>query len=346
MSADTTSGTGAGTDAAIAARAATLVACGLVWDNHACMPLRPHDVSFLPQLERHRAAGADVVMLNVGFGETGIEDHVRMLASMRDWLARHRDRYRLIESIGDIAAARAAGQLAVGFDIEGANAIDDQISLVRLYRDLGVRWMLIAYNRNNRAGGGCQDEDGGLTDFGRRMIDAMEEVGMVVCCTHAGPRTAREAMAHARGPTIFSHSNPRALREHPRNIGDELVRACAAKGGVVGINGIALFLNDRNEASARAVAEHVDHVVQLVGARHAGLGLDFVFDQEELNEQLRQMKHTFPDGFGYEAGIGMVAPEAIPEIVEQLLRRGYRDEDVLAILGGNWMRVAEQVWKD
>src|SRR6218665_1014736 len=140
-------------------RARALVARSLVWDNHACMPLRPHDTGFLPQLERHRAAGADVVMLNIGFGEQGVEEHLRMIASMRDWLHRHADRYRLIERIEDIATARAAGQLAVGFDIEGANGIGDQISLVRLYRDLGVRWMLIAYNRNNRAGGGCQGED-------------------------------------------------------------------------------------------------------------------------------------------------------------------------------------------
>ncbi len=327
-------------------RAAALMQDSLVWDNHACMPLRPDDLSFLPQLERHRAMGANVVMLNVGFGDQGVEEHIRMLASMRDWLASNSERYRLIESVSDIETARAAGQLAVGFDIEGANAIADQVSLVRLYRDLGVRWMLIAYNRNNRAGGGCQDEDSGLTDFGRRMIDAMDEVGMVLCCTHTGYRTALEAMAYAKGPTIFSHSNARALKDHPRNIGDDLIRACAAKGGVIGINGIDLFLNDSHDFSGRAVAQHVDHVAQLVGAQHVGLGLDFVFDQQELDDYLAKMKATFPAGLGYHAGINMVPPETIPEVVEDLLQRGYRDEDITAILGGNWMRVARQVWKN
>ena len=332
-------------DAAVARRAASLVARSLVWDNHACMPLRPHDASFLPQLERLRAAGTNVVMLNAGFGEQGLEEHVRMLAAMRDWLARNADRFRLIESIDDIAAARAHGQLAVGFDIEGANAIADQTSLVRLYHDLGVRWMLVAYNRNNRAGGGCQDDDGGLTDFGRRMIDAMEEVGMVLCCTHTGRRTALEAMAHATGPTIFSHSNALALRRHPRNIDDALIRACAAKGGVVGINGIDLFLNGDRDASGRALACHVDHIAQLVGARHVGLGLDYVFDQQELAEQLAQMKLTFPAGLGYDGDISMATPEVVPAVVADLLARGYGDDDVEAILGGNWLRVARQVWK-
>ena len=130
----------------------------LVWDNHACMPLTPHDAAFLPQLRRHRDAGADVVMVNVGFGDDGIEQHLRMLAALRDWLLAHAGDYRLIQTVDDIAIARANGQLAVGFDIEGANAIGDQLSLLGLYRDLGVRWMLLAYNRPNRAGGGCQQE--------------------------------------------------------------------------------------------------------------------------------------------------------------------------------------------
>lgn len=112
----------------------------LAWDNHVCMPLRPHDLSFLPQLERHRRAGTDVVMLNVGFGDASIEAHLRMLAAIRAWIASHPQDYRLIESIADIHAAKAAGQLAIGFDIEGANAIGDQLSLLSLYRDLGVRW--------------------------------------------------------------------------------------------------------------------------------------------------------------------------------------------------------------
>nr|WP_316640423.1 membrane dipeptidase [uncultured Roseateles sp.] len=329
----------------VSRQARELLTRSLVWDNHACMPLRPHDESFLPQLARHRAAGADVVMLNIGFGEQGVEEHLRAIASMRDWLHRHSDHYRLIRHFDDIEKARAAGQLAVGFDIEGANAIADQISLVRLYHDLGVRWMLIAYNRNNRAGGGCQDEDGGLTDFGRRMIDAMEEVGMVLCCTHSGAKTAREAMAYASGPTIFSHSNVRALKDHPRNLPDELIKLCAAKGGVVGINGIELFLNDSKDLSGAAVARHVDYVAQLVGVEHVGLGLDYVYDQQELDDYLAQMKATFPDGLGYDSGLGMVPPEQIPHVVEALLGMNYSEADIAAVLGGNWMRVALQVWK-
>jgi len=316
----------------------------LVWDNHACMPLKPNDTSFLPQLRRHRDAGADVVIVNVGYGDDGPEQHLRMLASMRDWLAANPRDYRLIRDVGDIEAARAAGQLAVGFDIEGANAVGDQLSLLGLYADLGVRWMLLAYNRNNRAGGGCQDDDPGLTAFGRRMLHEMARVGIVACCSHTGYRTAREAIDESPTPVIFSHSNARALVEHPRNIPDDLVRACAARGGVVGINGIGIFLGG-NDASVENVARHVLHMLDLVGSDHVGLGLDYIFDTGELDAEIAANPDKFPPHLGYSAGIAMTPPEALPDLAEALSRRGVDDAALGRIFGGNWLRVARQVWR-
>ena len=275
-------------------KVASLLRGCIVWDNHGCMPVgRPHDTSFLPQLERYRAAGISVVMLNIGFGEMSIEDHLRTLASLRHWLKARPADYALVGTAEDIERAKAAGQLAVAFDIEGANAIGDQLSLLELYRDLGVRWMLLAYNNNNHVGGGCQDEDSGLTAFGREVVIEMERLGMLVCCSHTGHRTARDVLAMASRPVIFSHSNPSALKAHPRNIPDELIRACAATGGVVGINGIGTFLGD-NDNRSETFARHIDYVVQLVGPEHVALGLDYVFDSAEMDAYLAEMAHTFP----------------------------------------------------
>jgi membrane dipeptidase len=321
-----------------------LLARMLVWDNHACMPLTPHDTSFLPQLQRHRDAGADVVMVNVGFGDDGIEQHLRVLASMREWLAANARDYRLIESVDDIELARANGQLAVGFDIEGANAVGDQLSLLGLYRDLGVRWMLLAYNRNNRAGGGCQDEDPGLTDFGRRMLHEMARVGIVACCSHTGYRTAREAIDESPRPVIFSHSNARALVDHPRNIPDDLVKACAARGGVVGVNGIGIFLGG-TDASVANVARHVLHLLDLVGSEHVGLGLDYIFDARDLAAEIAANPDKFPPHLGYSADIAMTPPEQLPDLAEELSRRGVDDASLARVFGGNWMRIAREVWQ-
>ena len=315
-----------------------------VWDHHACLPLRPNDPAFLPQLARHKAAGFDAITVNIGFGEQGPEEHLRMIAALRHWLVARPEEYLLLLEADDVERARSTGRLAVGFDIEGANAVGDQLSLIQLYYDLGVRWMLMAYNTSNRAGGGCQDQDGGLTNFGRAMVAEMERVGMLLCLSHTGHRTVREVLAMARQPLIFSHSNCAALHAHPRNIPDELIRACAATGGVVGINGVGIFLG-KNDISSETYARHVDHVVQLVGPAHVSIALDYVFDMRELEEHLEKMKGTFPPGLGYEMGARFVPPEQLEEIVVTLQGWGYSDTDLTALLGGNLLRLAKQVWK-
>src|SRR5688572_6378186 len=129
-------------------RARQLIRDTFAWDNHACMPLRPHDDSFLQQIERHREAGFSAVTVNVGFGENSVEDHVRMLALFIQWFSSRPDRYVLAKSTADLLRAHEQRKLAVCFDIEGMCAVADQPSLVSLYYELGVRWMLIAYNKN------------------------------------------------------------------------------------------------------------------------------------------------------------------------------------------------------
>lgn len=322
--------------------AAAILARSIVWDNHTCMPLRPHDETFLPQLDRLFRSGVTVVGVNVGFGEQSIEDHVRVLAHFRRWIGRRPERYVLVKTFDDVLLAKRTNRLGIFFDIEGARAIDDQISMIGLYYDLGVRWMLMAYNRNNLVGGGCLDEDPGLTDFGRDAIDEMERVGMVVCCSHTGERTALDAIAHARNPVIFSHSNPRTLWDHPRNVRDRVLEACAAKGGVIGINGVGQFLGD-NDTRSQTVARNVDYVARLVGADHVALGLDYVFDERELADYLKAMPETFPAGAVDPCDF--VKPEQLPEIVAELVALGYDDADLVKILGGNLLCVARAVWK-
>ncbi|NGY03287.1 dipeptidase [Solimonas terrae] len=316
----------------------------IVWDNHACMPLRPDDHDFLPQLERHRAGGATVVVLNVSCDCDAILRPFEMLAAFRSWLACRPDAYLIGSSVADILQAKREGKLAVFFDMEGGIPVqDDPEAVARLYA-LGVRWMLLAYNVGNRLGGGCQEEDTGLTAQGRRVLDVMKRVGMVLCCTHTGARTVREAMAYMEQPVIFSHSNPRALHDHPRNIPDELIRACAATGGVININGIGLFLGG-NDNSTDTYVRHVRYVADLVGAEHVGIGLDYVFDRRELDDFVTGNPQIFPPALGYAAGIRMIEPDRIPAIAEALLAGGWSDAELEGFLGGNNLRVARAVWK-
>ncbi len=321
-----------------------IVRRSVVWDNHACMPLRPDDRSFLPQLARYRAAGATVAILNVSCDCDAVLQPFRMLESFREWLAARPDEFVIGSGVADIERAKREGRLAVFVDVEGGIPVQDEPEIVAQLYALGVRWMLLAYNRNNQLGGGCQDEDSGLTAQGRRVLDVMRRVGMVLCCTHTGARTVREAMEYIERPVIFSHSNPRAIHEHPRNITDDQIRACAATGGVVNVNGIGIFLG-HNDNTTETYVRHVRHVADLVGPQHVGLGLDYVFDSKELDDYVTGSPHIFPPELGYGAGIRMVEPERIPAISEALLASGWSDTALEGFLGANNLRVAKAVWK-
>jgi membrane dipeptidase len=302
------------------------------------MPLRADD-GFLCQLERYRHAGFHIVSLNIGMAEGSLLEHLRVLSFMRRWIAQRADVLRLIDNVADIEQCRRDGRLGIVFDVEGMCPVQDDLSFVQTFYELGVRWMLIAYNRNNEAGGGCLDEDCGLTDRGRRIIDEMERVGMVLCLSHTGARTAAEALEYARKPVIFSHSNAYAVAPNPRNISDELIRACADKGGVVGVNGIGLFLGGDDRLVERLVS-HVRHMVDLVGTEHVGLALDYVFDLSEV-EQFARLNPALTGSGGFK----MVPPEALEKIVEELLRAKLTEAQIRGILGGNWLRVARETWR-
>lgn len=322
---------------------ATLNAC-LVWDNHACMPLRPDDHGFLNQLERLTALGVDVVTLNIGFGPQPRADHLRMLDSFDRWLHSQSERYRRVLTVQDIELARDAGKLGILFDVEGMAILDDgSLEQIGRLRARGVGWMLVAYNRNNAAGGGCLDVDTGLSAHGRRILAEMKRVGMIACCSHTGHRTAWDVLEAADNPVIFSHSNASVVRPHARNIPDELIVACAETGGVVGVNGIGDFLGDGTDY-VELLIRHIDHMVQRVGPAHVGLSLDYAYDVQEVLDYLHTMPETLGGVVDGSDGVRMAPPEVLPGLVAGLLERGYSEDDLAAILGGNWLRVAGQVW--
>jgi membrane dipeptidase len=130
---------------------------------------------------------------------------------------------------------------------------------------------------------------------------------------------------------------------HDRNIKDEQIDACATAGGVIGVNGIGVFLGGNNVAT-ELLLDHIDYIVQRVGPEHVGIGLDWVYDMESLLVLVKQMAQTYPDAT-YDQEIQVAQPEQLPQLTEGLLRRGYAEMSIRHILGLNWGRVAQQVWK-
>jgi len=319
---------------------------GIVWDNHACMPLDP-GCALMGELRRCRLAGVDVVSLNVSSGDQTANDAMRMLTAFRGWLAERPNEFMLVATASDARLAKSSGKLGVCFDIEGMSALDQNVDKVRLFYDLGVRWMLSAYNDRNGAGGGCLDAaDGGLSAFGRQVVAAMNRAGMVVCGSHAGYRTARELIDASASPVIFSHSNPRAVWDNPRNIPDDLMLACARRGGVIGLNGIGAFLG-ANDASTDAFVRHVEYALALIGEDHVGISLDYCFGFENaMVDFAASYPDLFPPADGYQRdGLKMIAPWRLSEIAESLSARGLKMPALAKLFGGNHLRIAEMVWQ-
>jgi membrane dipeptidase len=327
-----------------ASRARELLKKTIACDLHSCPTYDPLSPS-IADLRRYQDAGVKCVHVNVGDSDMTLQQQIALIAAFRHFVKQHGDQYLLASGVADVERAATEGKLAVCFDLEGAQAFGEDLALIQLFYDLGVRWMLLVYNRCNQVGGGCHDAvDEGLTEFGRAFVAEMDRVGMIKCCSHTGYRTARDVLEMTQVPTIFSHSNARALCDHPRNIPDDLMRACAATGGVVGVNGIGIFLCDAT-ASTAAIVRHIDYIAQLIGPEHVAIGLDSVFDMPNMTTRLAAAPQTWPRSAGY-GGVNKIAqPEQWPDLVESLLALGYAEADVLGIIGGNFLRVAKAVWK-
>ncbi|MFT5138450.1 MAG: membrane dipeptidase [Lysobacterales bacterium] len=322
-----------------------------IWDDHCGFEMTP-DAPIGPLLEPWRDAGIDYFSINVCYDVVDWTRCLENIAALRRRIPMEAPWCRLVSSVAGIDEARAEGRAAATFDIEGMDALNGRLDLVQTYYELGVRHMLFAYNRNNLAGGGCHDEDIGLTDFGRSVIDEMNRVGMVIDCSHTSYKTTMEAMQRSSAPVVFSHSNSLNLADHGRNIRDEQIKACAEGGGVIGINGLNLFLGDGEKSKPETVARHAAYMADLVGAEHVGISLDFdpPIDPKQgengaLEQAIDENPLYWPPEAGYDRPVDFLPLSMLPEVCDELFRLGFTQNEVAGILGGNFRRIAEQVWK-
>jgi membrane dipeptidase len=327
----------------VSADAAELHADALVWDMTLPIltPGRPERKSSL--LARAAAAGFDFVSITLAIDGMDFRAAARQIAEQRRFVREQPSPCTLAESTDDVLRARETAELAVGVHFQGTTPFEDELGWVELFYALGVRHALMAYNEKNRVGCGCHAaEDTGLTGFGRRLVREMNRVGMIVDCAHTGYRTGMETIEASTSPVIVSHTNARALCDHPRCVRDDQIQACAAKGGVLGITGLSAFLGGAG-ATPERVVDHIDHVANLVGPEHVGLGLDYVYDLETFETFVARMPDAYPPDAGY-GGMQQLELEQVPRITEELLRRRYGEKEIRGILGENWLRLCRAGW--
>ena len=300
-----------------------------------------------------------------------------LIDSVHEQAARHPDRMTMAFSVADIEQAHSEKKLAALMGIEGGHSLENDIRLLRDYYRLGVRYMTLTWSNTNEWADSSGDIDdpkiphhNGLTDFGRRVVLEMNRLGMIVDISHVADKTFWDVMAVTKAPVIASHSSARALTSAPRNMTDDMLRAVAKNGGVVDVNFCSCFLDqaywdaevaqrkDKDAAMHDFVAkrtaegkpptfieldqiekqwqaklprppfkvliDHIDHIAKIAGVDHVGLGSDF-------------------DGVAGATPHGIDSAADLPRITQGLLDRGYSEEDIRKILGGNVLRVFGEV---
>ncbi|MGC2330610.1 MAG: dipeptidase [Candidatus Acidiferrales bacterium] len=305
---------------------------------------------------------------------TGAEALRRALAqieAVHRSVARHRRDLVLARTAQDILAARAAGRIAVLLAVEGGHMLNHDLGVLRQYADLGVRYMTLTHMRNTDWADASTEAPlhNGLSDFGKNVIREMNRLGMAVDVSHASDKAVADVLATSEAPVFASHSSCHAICATPRNLRDDLIRAIAAKGGVVQINFHMGFISQKfrdaekagaeferaieaevkrrvGEAHARFMIEadnvvremvaagklprvewtdivdHIDRAVKIAGTDHVGLGSDFD---------------------GANMPYGMEDASRLPQITDALLDRGYSEEEIQMILGGNMLRFLQDV---
>jgi membrane dipeptidase len=325
-------------------------------------------------IPRMREGGLDAVFFSIWMpgtlsGPEVVKRSLRQIDAVREQVRLHPQDLVLATTAAKVREAQGQGKIAALMGMEGGHMIDDDLGVLRMYAELGVRYLTLTHFQNNHWADSSTDEPehDGLTEFGKDVVRELNRLGVMVDISHVSDKTFYDALEISKAPLMASHSSCRAISDHPRNMSDEMIRALAKKGGVIQINYEITFLSqeardakaaegervqdldtrfdelcgentaceireserldreamekgDLPQVSWQKIVEHIDHVVKLVGPDHVGLGSDF-------------------DGASMPLGMDDVSK--LPRLTEALLSKGYREEDIEKILGGNLLRVME-----
>ncbi len=329
-------------------------------------------------IPRMKEGGLDALFFSIWVpsdvtGPPAVKRAMDLIDAVHETVRTHPNDLMLATTAADIRRAAAAHKIAALMGVEGGHMIDDDLRILRGYAALGVRYMTLTHFKNNDWADSSTDKPAhnGLTAFGKDVVREMNRLGMMVDISHVADKTFYDAVEVSKAPVIASHSSCRAISRHPRNMTDDMLRALAKNGGVIMINYEASFLSEeyRTASEKRSgdvvsqldamskkcggdeacstletarinreammsgqlpkvgweqIVEHIDHAVKVAGIDHVGLGSDFD---------------------GATMPIGMEDASKLPKLTGALMKKGYSDDDITKILGGNILRVMEQVEK-
>jgi membrane dipeptidase len=272
--------------------------------------------------------------------EMGLRKALSQISALYEEVRESPDKLMICFNSDDMERAKETGKIGFLLSLEGAEPLGTDLSLLRVFYELGVRNLGLVWSRRNAVGDGSffspvrEGRKGGITNFGVNVIEEAERLGMMIDVSHLNDEGFWDVIEIAKRPIIASHSNSRVLCSTMRNLTDEQIKAIAAKNGVIGINANSMLIgNDEASSHLEQLLHHVDHLVEVAGIDHVGIGLDLCDDF---------MKYISPDDLAsmprkpFDVISGH---QALPQLFEGLSKRGYSEESINAIAGTNLLRV-------
>lgn len=272
------------------------------------------------------------------------------IARWKRWFDEHGDLITQVYTTDDIRRAKQDGRVGIMLGWQNTCGIDDDVANLALFRELGVRIMQLTYNSQNLAGSGCwESRDGGLSDFGRHVIDEMNRLGILIDLSHVGAKTSEDAIRHSKVPVAYTHCCP-MLKQHARNKTEEQLRFIADAGGFVGFASYTPFLPKGEDSTIDDCVTGMAYLIDLVGEENVGIGTDWVQDQDV----------AFFDYLSADKGKGRAtAPphETVPAMpkgletlgdfrnfIPAMERAGWSESRIRGVLGENWLKFLDRVW--
>lgn len=306
------------------------------------------------------ATGVTVIrdtVMPVGNTADPWSDYQKDIGAKKDLLAANPDRLILVRTAADILKAKREGKLGIVLGTQDTCMIGPELHRLKQLRSDGVMTIQLTYNNRNLAGDGAlEPANAGLSKLGRATIERIEAEKLLLDLSHGGARTMAEAAAQAKRPLVVSHTGAKALADHPRNTADETIRAVANKGGVIGVYFMP-FLTLDSRPRGEDLLRHVEHIANVAGEDHVGIGTDngplpLLFD-EKAREQMRKWALE-------RIRLGIAAPgegvDVYPMVADynsvnryrrfavDLQKRGWTERRLEKLMGGNFLRVYREAW--
>ena len=307
----------------------------------------------MTEADRQQFKDCGIKVFHHSFGLGGPNSHTDALiyfAALNAFIARYSDTFTRVSRWRDLEALVRSPKVGVIPGLQNSEHFRTPED-VKLFYSLGQRVSMLTYNAQNNLGcGATERRDCGVSDFGAAIIQKMNEVGMLVDVSHCGDMTTLDAFELSKKPVAITHSNCRALVNHPRCKTDEAIRKMAASGGVMGITGVRMFVRSEEPTTIEHLVDHVDHVAKLVGVEYVGVGSDCDLNGYDKlpKAQDQALRASYKASYAFREKLDIEAfghPRKIFDLTEALLRRGYGEADIVGILGGNFRRMFKNVWE-